>query len=45
MASLPSELRKQLEKTIIATRRAAEVGTLAGLDPKVMNNMALWRLR
>ena len=42
MASLPSELRKQLEKTIIATRRAAEVGTLAGLDPKVMNNMALW---
>ena len=42
MAPLPSELRKQFEKTIIAARRAVEVGTMAGLDPKVMNNMALW---
>lgn len=42
MASVPSELRKQFEKTIIATHRAAEVGAKAALDPKVMNPMALW---
>ena len=32
MATLSTELRKQLEKTVIAARRAAEVGTKAALD-------------
>ena len=32
MAALSTELRKQLEKTIIAARRAAEIGAKAALD-------------
>ena len=38
MPTLPSELRKQLGKTVIAARRAAEVGTKAALDALAVPN-------